>query len=130
MLQMQSVMSSLPISESVLAGQIKQAEPSVLFRYVPAAQFEQTPEPFTSLKVPSAQALHASPSEPSNPMLQMQSVLSSLPIREFVFAGQAAHAVPPVRLRNEPGSQGKHNPDPFAGLKVPASHALQAPHGS
>eukprot|EP00961_Rhodomonas_salina_P078215 1051112-Rhodomonas_salina.1 len=56
-----------------------------------ACHWEQAPEPFTALYVPIAHAEHAAPSEPSNPTLQMQSVMSSLPLRECVLEGQGWH---------------------------------------
>eukprot|EP00961_Rhodomonas_salina_P274693 3711069-Rhodomonas_salina.5 len=55
-LQTQSVMLSLPIGESVFAG-----------------QSPHNPDPFTLLYLPAKQALQAAPSDPSCPMLQMHS---------------------------------------------------------
>eukprot|EP00961_Rhodomonas_salina_P073907 993008-Rhodomonas_salina.1 len=40
-------MSSLLMCECVLDGQLRHADPSVLFRYVPAAHSPHHPDPFT-----------------------------------------------------------------------------------
>eukprot|EP00961_Rhodomonas_salina_P284739 3848186-Rhodomonas_salina.2 len=91
MVQMQSVMSSLPVGEYVLDGQPRHFDAPVRFRYSPAAQSEHVPVPSTPLYLPSAQAVQAAPStDPSNPMLQVQSVMLSLPAGDAVFVGHAA----------------------------------------
>eukprot|EP00961_Rhodomonas_salina_P278136 3757987-Rhodomonas_salina.1 len=48
MLQMQSAMASLQVSESVLAGHVGHTEPAVTFRHVPAAHSVHGPDSFTS----------------------------------------------------------------------------------
>ena len=59
--------------------------------------------------------------------MQTQSVMLSLPAREKVCLGQISHQVPAVLFENLPAGQTEHAPVPFAGLNLPATHALQAP---
>eukprot|EP00961_Rhodomonas_salina_P257418 3478938-Rhodomonas_salina.5 len=70
MLQMQT---ELPMAESVWAGQVTHADPAVTFRYVPASHCAHDPDPAADLNPPAKHALHAAPSVPSYPTLQMQS---------------------------------------------------------
>eukprot|EP00961_Rhodomonas_salina_P298139 3937827-Rhodomonas_salina.2 len=65
--QMQSSTSSLPSSESVLAGHLAHTDPPVSFRYVPASHPVHAPDPLAPLYTPTPHALlvHAAPSAPS-----------------------------------------------------------------
>eukprot|EP00961_Rhodomonas_salina_P075142 1008796-Rhodomonas_salina.1 len=72
----QSAIASLPASELVWSGHGRH---DVSFKYCPASQREHTPDPLNGLKAPLGHTVQAAPSDPSNPMLQMQSVISSLP---------------------------------------------------
>eukprot|EP00961_Rhodomonas_salina_P274691 3711069-Rhodomonas_salina.3 len=90
---MQSVMSSLPIGEFVYDGHVVHVDASVAVWYVPSAQVTHRPEPLPALYVPIEHGVQAAPSDdPSNPVLQMQSVMSVLPALEIVFAGQDRQA--------------------------------------
>eukprot|EP00961_Rhodomonas_salina_P223292 3019599-Rhodomonas_salina.1 len=79
MLQMKPAMAALPVSENVLARHVRHTKPAVTFRHVPAAHSVLDPGPFTSLYEPTKHPLHATPSEPSYPMLEMQSEIASDP---------------------------------------------------
>ena len=59
--------------------------------------------------------------------MQTQSVMLSLPAGEKVCLGQIWHRLPAVLFENVPAGQREHAPVPFAGLNLPATHALQAP---
>lgn len=83
--QTQYSIPSLPNCEWVFAGHCRHTEPPVAFRYVPAAQSEHDPDPFTPLYLPCGHAEHADPSEPSNPTWQVQSVMSPFGSRQFVY---------------------------------------------
>eukprot|EP00961_Rhodomonas_salina_P298138 3937827-Rhodomonas_salina.1 len=76
--------------------------------------------------MPRAHAEQAAPSDPSYPTLQMQSAMSLLPIKEFVFAGQLKHDDPAVRFRYVLASHAAHVPEPFTPLYIPRAHAEQA----
>lgn len=124
--QIQSESSSLPRSEVVLAGHETHVELSVSIRYVPSSHRVHDPDPFVGLYDPAVHAVHLLPPDPSNPTLQMQSVMSSLPNSEFVFAGQIRHADPSVTFRYSPAAQSEHVPDPLTPLYLPSEHAVQA----
>eukprot|EP00961_Rhodomonas_salina_P187173 2527263-Rhodomonas_salina.1 len=100
-----------------------QADPAVAFRYVPPTHIEQLPAPFTPLNSPIKHPLHATPSEPSYPTLQMQSVIASLPTSESVSPGHVTRTAPAVAFRYLPASQPAHVPNPFTPLYVPTVHA-------
>eukprot|EP00961_Rhodomonas_salina_P025301 341107-Rhodomonas_salina.1 len=125
--QMQSVMLLLPIREYVFDGQTRHADAAVLLRYDPAAQSVQLPDPFTPLYVPIAHAEHAAPSQPSCPTSQMQSLMLSLPVSEYVLNGQLWQPEAAVLFWYDPATQPKHVPDPFMLLYFPASHATHGP---
>eukprot|EP00961_Rhodomonas_salina_P050516 678341-Rhodomonas_salina.2 len=90
----QSSIAALPTEDTALAGHCAHNVPPVTFRYVPAAQSEHAPDPFTPLCLPTAHAEHADPSGPSYPKLQMQSTISSLLAGDIVFAGHDKQADP------------------------------------
>eukprot|EP00961_Rhodomonas_salina_P045060 605086-Rhodomonas_salina.1 len=92
----------LPARDTVFAGQRVQTDWPETFRYVSEGQSLHIPDPLTGLKLPAEQPMHAFPSVPSYPMLQMQSVISSLPKSELVLAGQLRHTDPPVSFRYVP----------------------------
>eukprot|EP00961_Rhodomonas_salina_P167012 2250532-Rhodomonas_salina.1 len=79
-LQVHAVIKAWP-TESVLLllGHVKHADPAVTFRYVPASQGSHGAEPLPGLYSPGEHSKHFVPSGPVYPMLQMQSVISSLP---------------------------------------------------
>eukprot|EP00961_Rhodomonas_salina_P282791 3821687-Rhodomonas_salina.1 len=116
---MQSETASDPGSESVYVGQVRQADPAVACRYVPTAHVGSLPAPCTPLNNPIKHPLHATPSEPLYPTLQMQSVNASLPTSESVPPGHVTRTDPAVAFRYLPASQPEHVPDPFTPLYGP-----------
>eukprot|EP00961_Rhodomonas_salina_P158275 2130601-Rhodomonas_salina.1 len=110
---MQSAMSSLPTSEFELEGQPSHADAAVMFWYVPTEHCEHVPEPLTSLNEPPAHAEHAAPSDPSNPTLHVQSAMLSLPISEFVLAGQLKQTDPSVLFKYVPAAHSMHLEEPL-----------------
>eukprot|EP00961_Rhodomonas_salina_P177798 2397792-Rhodomonas_salina.1 len=119
-------MVSLPVSENVVAGHVRHTKPAVAFRNVPAACAVRDPNPCTFLYEPTEQPLHAVPSEPSYPMLEMQSEIASDPDSESVNVGQVMQADLAVASRYVPTVHIKQLPAPFTSVSNPIKHQLRA----
>ena len=86
-LQMQSVISSLAITAAEFKGHAWHTSEAAAtaVEYFPATQFVHAALPGLLLYFPAAQTTHEPPLTPEEPVLQMQSVISSLAIADIEF---------------------------------------------
>ena len=102
---------------------------AVAVLYLPREHRVQAADPFTSLYVPAMHSVHAAPSAPVKPLLQVQPMMDVLLTEEWVCAGQASHVdsqISPVPVEYFPSEQAVHGDDPFMSLYVPVIHATHA----
>ena len=86
LLQVQLINIELPSGECVYAGHWLHDDSStspVPVEYLPSEHSEHVENPLTSLYVPAIHAVHAKPSGPVYPLLQVQLVSSPLPAPEY-----------------------------------------------
>jgi len=95
---------------------------------LPSLHSVQTDEPLVGLYVPLGHAEHTAPFVPVKPRLQTQLSSDGLALLENVSAGQSSQASHSSKALvfspYFPGTQAVHDPDPLAGLNVPATHAI------
>jgi len=81
--------------------------------YLPLEHFEHAADPFTSLYSPATHAKHSAPSGPVYPLLHLQSVASSLAVKEYVAKGHSLHVKAelfPVSVEYLPAAHGAVSP--------------------
>ena len=98
-----------------------------MVEYLPASQSLHAPGPLETLYLPRSHDEQGPPLLPDAPALHLQSDRLSLPDGESECKGHAVHTVLASADANVPGAHFKHAAEPFAGLKLPATHALHAP---
>ena len=94
LLQVQLINIELPSAECVYAGHWLHVDSSISpvpVEYFPSEHCAHADDPFTSLYVPAIHAIHATPSGPVYPLLQVQLVSIELPSGECVYAGHSLH---------------------------------------
>ena len=109
------VSNPLPSTEDVCAGQslhVASAIAAAAVLYLPREHSVQAADPFSFLYVPAVHAVHATPSEPVYPFMQVQLYMLTLPCPDDACAGQALHGA-----------------DPSTALYVPSAHTAHAPQG-
>eukprot|EP00961_Rhodomonas_salina_P180690 2438861-Rhodomonas_salina.1 len=112
---MQSRIATIVLSESVCKGNVIHADPAVTFRHVPAAHCE------THVEL-------VAPSDPFYPMLQVQSVIASLPTRDNVLVGHARQTDTAVEFCDNPASHSKTSMRPTRLRLCTSLH--HAPHAA
>ena len=126
------VSNPLPSTEDVCAGQslhVASAIAAAAVLYLPREHSVQAADPFSFLYVPAVHTVHATPSEPVYPWLQIQSVFALLPASENMCVGQSLHVdseVSAIVVEYLPSEQRLHGNDPFTSLYVPAIHAMHS----
>ena len=77
---------------------------------------------------PASHTVHAPPSGPEKPALQVQLVKAELPAGELEFVGQVMHVEIAVTVvEYVPAPQSVQLADPVDVLYFPATHAVQVP---
>ena len=123
----------LPTPENVFKGHAPHVDSDVApvaDEYFPLPHGEQDAEPLTSLYVPARQTLQIPSSEPENPTMQVQFILSLLPSGEYEFGGHGKHAdidVAAIAPLYVPAGHRTHSAEPLDALYEPPRHAEQAP---
>ena len=131
-MHLQSVMLLLPVSAMAFGIQSIHAATVVaamVVEYVSIAQDVQVSSPWVGLKEPEMHAVHACPSLPVWPILQTQSVSSSLLGGETVCTGHSVHivhATAAILAEYLFAGHGLQIPAPVEALYVPATHAVHA----
>ena len=105
---MQSVIALLATWEREFAGQPRQTELPVSILYVPAKQL-----------------VHAAPSFPVHPALQVQAVIAVLATGEIEFVGQPRQAKLPVDALYVPVVQSTHIVLPLSAMNLPVGQSRQ-----
>lgn len=94
---------------------------------VPSGHAAQRCDPDSGLYLPASQAVHAPPSGPLYPALQVQCAARKLWAWELLLCGQGEQtAAVEDPLWNVPGPHTEHAPSPASSLKAPLSQSLHA----
>ncbi len=132
---MQLAAAEQPVHDAPeFAGQVKQsvtADAAVFVEYVPDPQSVHAAEPVATLYFPATHAMHAPPSGPVKPTLQVQLAAVEQPVHDApelaVQARHAAAAVAPAVAEYFAAAQSVHAAEPVATLYFPATHAAHGP---